>query len=64
MRRLILSDKGLGVLARKDRTSVGDIRERWSANPMDRHAPVEWRNVSGRSSLQLLRNLEHTESVH
>ena len=63
-RRLILSDKGLGVLARKDRTSVGDIRKRWSANPMDRHAPVEWRNVSDRRSRQLLRNLEHPESTH
>ena len=27
-------------------------------------APLEWRNVSGRSSRQLLRTIEHTDAVH
>lgn len=63
-RRLTLSDRGLGVLTRRDRASVGAVRKRWSSAPMDSDAPVEWRSVCGRRSRQLLRNLEHTESVH
>ena len=32
--------------------------------PEDAHAPLDWRNVSGRNSRQLLRNVEHTTAVH
>ena len=64
VRRLTLSDRGLALLARRDRSSVGAARKRWSVAPTDREAPLEWRNVSGRRSGQLLRNIEHTDSVH
>ena len=63
-RRLALSDKGLVMLARRDRTSVGDARKRWSASPLDDDAPLEWRNVAGTRTRQLLRNMEHTSAVH
>ena len=63
--RLALTDRGLGLLARRDRASVGVARKRWSAAPIDpRKPPFHWRNVSGRRSRQLLRNVEHTGSVH
>ena len=63
-RRLALSDRGLVMLARRDRTSVGDARRRWSALPLDADAPLEWRNVAGTRTRQLLRNVEHTAAVH
>ncbi len=63
-RRLALSDRGLALLARRDRSSVGAARKRWSVAPTDPEAPLDWRNVSGRRSGQLLRNIEHTDSVH
>ncbi|MCY3646795.1 MAG: winged helix-turn-helix transcriptional regulator [Chloroflexi bacterium] len=61
--RLVLSDRGLSLLARRDRSSVGKALKRWSAAPVEPD-PFEWRNVSGSRSRQLLRNLEHTEAVH
>ncbi len=60
-RRLTITDRGLSVLARRDRTSVGWAKTRWSSAPNDAD---NWRSVSGRRSRQLLRNMEHTESVH
>ena len=63
-RRLVLADRGLAMLARRDRSSVGAARKRWSVTPMDAKAPLDWRNVSGRRSHQLLRNVEHTGAVH
>ena len=63
-RRLALSDRGLALLARRDRTSVGAARKMWSVSPIDASAPIAWRNVSGRRSRQLLRNLDHTAAVH
>lgn len=63
-RRLAVSDRGLAMLARRDRTAVGAARKQWSAEPMDDGAPLSWRNVSGAGSRSLLRNIEHTESVH
>ena len=63
-RRLALADRGLAALARRDRASVGAARKRWSVAPLNADAPVEWRNVSGRRSRQLLRNVEHTTAVH
>ena len=63
-RRQALSDRGLGLLARRDRTSVGTARRRWSVAPLDPQAPLTWRNLSGSRSRQLLRNVEHTGAVH
>ena len=62
--RLALTDRGLALLARRDRTSVGTARRRWSVTPLDSEEPLTWRNVSGSRSRQLLRNLEHTGAVH
>ena len=61
---LVLSDRGLGLLARRDRSAVGAARQRWSAAPLDPAAPLDWRNVHGSRSRQLLRNLDHTQAVH
>ncbi len=63
-RRLVLSDRGLVMLARRDRTSVGDARKRWSAMPLDEGTPLDWRNIAGTRTRQLLRNVEHTAAVH
>ena len=62
--RLALSDTGLAVLARRDRTSVGIAKKRWSVSPLNEDCPLQWRNVSGRRSRQLLRHVEHTSAVH
>ena len=63
-RRLTLADRGLALLARRDRASVGVARKRWSLSLVDPKAPMTWRNVSGARSRQLLRHIEHTEAVH
>ena len=63
-RRLAVTDRALAMLARRDRASVGAARKRWSVTPIDEANPLIWRNVSGRRSRQLLRNVEHTEAVH
>ena len=63
-RRLALSDRALALLARRDRTSVGTTRRRWSVTPIDPLALLTWRNVSGSRSRQLLRNVGHTGAVH
>ena len=62
--RLAPSDRGLALLARRDRTSLGAARRRWSVAPLDVAEPLTWRNVSGSRSRQLLRNVEHTGAVH
>ena len=62
--RLAVSDRGLALLARRDRAAANLARRRWSARPLDPGAPPHWRNVSGRRSRQLLRTLEHTTAVH
>ena len=62
--RLALTDEGLALLARRDRTSVGVARRRWSVEPVDPTVPPSWRNLSGRRVRQLIRNLEHTAAVH
>ena len=63
-RRLAATDRGLALLARRDRAAVGAARKRWSVAPVDSKAPLTWRNVSGARSRQLLRHIEHTEAVH
>ena len=62
--RLALTDRGLALLARRDRTSVAAARRRWSVTLPDADAGCDWRNVSGGRSRQLLRNIEHTAAVH
>ena len=62
--RLALADRGLAFLARRDRASVGLARKRWSVAPLDAVAPMDWRNLTGGRSRQLLRNMEHTAAVH
>ena len=62
--RLGLTDWGIAVLARRDRTSVGGLRNQWSVEPKDERAPLTWQNVVGRRSRLLARNMEHTEAVH
>ncbi len=63
-RRVAVTDRGLALLSHRDRTSLGVARKRWSVAPLDADAPRGWRNVSGRSSRQLLRTIEHTDAVH
>ena len=62
--RLALTDRGLALLARRDRTSVAVARRRLSVAREDATAPYSWRNLSGSRSRQLLRNIEHTAAVH
>ena len=63
-RRLALTDKALALLARRDRASFSIAKRRWSVAPLDPEAPLDWRNVSGARSRQLLRNPHHTDAVH
>ena len=62
--RLAPTDRGLALLARRDRTSVGLARRRWSAAPLFTADSYEWTGVTGRRTRQLLRNIEHTAAVH
>ncbi len=62
--RLALTDWGLAVLARRDRTSIGGLRRQWSVAPVGRGSPLTWRTVSGRRSRLLARNMAHTDAVH
>ncbi len=62
--RLSLTDDGLASLARRDRASVGNARNRWSTTPIRPAHPFAWRNVRGARARQLLRHLDHTDSVH
>ena len=64
LRRLVLSDRGLAALARRDRSDVGTALKRWSAGPVDAEAPFGWRNVRGRRGRQLARHIGHTAAVH
>ena len=62
--RLVLADRGLALLARRDRSAANLALKRWSARPLDPQRPLTWRNVKGRRSRQLLRTVEHTQAVH
>ena len=62
--RPALTDRGLALLARRDRTSVGVARKRWSVEALDPERPSSWRNLTGGRVRQLLRNLDHTAAVH
>ena len=63
-RRLVPSDRALGMLARRDRASVSLARRRWSAGDATGRKGVDWRAVPGRRLRQLLRHIEHTHGVH
>ena len=66
-RHRALTDKGLKLLARRDRASTDEARQRWSvsANGCEGSgADGDMPKVSGRRSRQLLRDLEHTAAVH
>ncbi len=63
-RRWTVSDRGLAWLGRRDRTLISVLRDRWGATPRDVTAPPTWRDVPGRITRQLLRNLEHTDAVY
>ena len=60
----VLADRGLGYLARRDRTAVGTARQRWSAPVYGDKTTLRWTDVPGRRSRQLLRNAQHTAAVH
>ena len=62
--RLALTDRGLALLARRDRVSITVARRRWSIALIYPEDPCAWRNVSGGRTRQLLRNIEHTGAVH
>ena len=62
--RLALSEWGWAVLARRDRTSVGRLRGQWDVETVDGKDSKTWREVFGRRSRLLARNLKHTQSVH
>lgn len=63
-RRLVPSDRALGMLARGDRSSVAVARRRWSARDATDGVTVDWRAVPGRRLRQLLRHITHTDAVH
>ncbi|MXW26396.1 MAG: hypothetical protein F4Z77_08930 [Dehalococcoidia bacterium] len=63
-RRLMLTDRGLALIAHRDRVSAGALRKRWSAAPLEPGEPLTWRNLRGSRSRQLLRHLTHTAAVH
>ena len=62
--RLALTDRALTLLARRDRTSTGIAKKRWSASPLFPRSELTWDNVTGARTRQLLRNVEHTAAVH
>lgn len=62
--RLALTDWGLALLARRDRTSVGRMRKQWSVTTKQGAAPTSWREVSGTRSRPLARTMGHTQATH
>ena len=63
-KRLVPSDRALGLMARRDRASVSIARRRWSAGAANNGVGVDWRAVPGRRLRQLLRHIDHTDAVH
>ena len=62
--RLALTRRGLAYLARRDRTSVADVVQRWGVEPAGGSPPATWREVPGSRSRSLARTIEHTDAVH
>ena len=63
-RRLVLSDRALALLARRDRASVALARKRWSAEAAGGAVEHDWRAIPGTRSRQLARHIAHTAGVH
>ena len=63
-RRLALGDRGLTLLARRDRASVSTALRRWSVEDEDGETAAHWRDVPGARSRPLARAIEHTDGVH
>ncbi len=63
-RRLALSDRGLALLARRDRVSVAAAHRRWSVEPSEGERLSSWRDVPGGRSRPLARAIEHTQAAH
>ncbi len=61
---LVLSDRGIALVGRRDRVSVGALRKRWSAAGFEGCDHSDWRDAAGSRTRQLLRNIDHTRAVH
>ena len=62
--RLALTRRGLAYLARRDRSSVTEVVQRWGVESADGTSPATWREVPGTRSRPLARTIEHTDAVH
>ena len=63
-RRLALGQRGLTLLARRDRASVSTVLSRWGVQDEDGEIASHWRDVPGARSRPLARTIEHTDGVH
>ncbi len=63
-RRLALGERGLTILARRDRASVSTTLRRWRVQDPDGEPVKDWREVPGARSRPLARAIEHTDGVH
>ena len=63
-RRLALSDRGLALLARRDRTSLSVALNRWSVDSQNGVTSQSWRNIPGKRSRHLARYIDHTSAVY
>ncbi len=63
-RRLALGERGLTVLARRDRASVSTALRRWSVQDQGGEPAAHWRDVPGVRSRPLARTVEHTDGAH
>ena len=63
-RRLALGERGLTLLARRDRASVSTALRRWSVQDEIGEPAAHWREVPGARSRPLARTVEHTDGVH
>lgn len=61
---IAVTDRGIALVGRRDRVSVGALKNRLSVASCNPENGLEWRAVQGRRSRQLLRNVEHTRAVH
>ena len=59
-----VTDRGIALVGRRDRVSVGALKNRLGVASCNPGNGLEWRAVQGRRSRQLLRNVEHTRAVH
>ncbi len=63
-RRLALGQRGLTLLARRDRASVSTALSRWGVQDEDGEPAAHWRDVPGARSRPLARAIEHSDGVH